>query len=206
MKNPKIITAIRHAPTNHNQKQIIAGRKDVPLSDDGRHFVKRFVKERGSMTAEKIYSSPLQRASETASILFDVPRETLNLEPLCIERNYGAMEEASRAEIEAMNISYTEVNGISHSLNPPDGETFEEVRERANQFLNILLKDTAKDIAFVAHQTFLKQFLGLLQGLNIHDSLGIDIHPLAMRRFTLVDSEVADQSELFEGVTYIKSW
>ncbi len=158
------------------------------------------------MGAEKVYSSPLQRSVETASILFDISTDKLNLEPLCIERSYGAMEGASCIEIEAMGITYKQVGGIAHSLNPPAGETFEEVRERANQFLRILLQDPAKDIAFVSHQTFLKQFLGVLQGLDVYDSLGIDIHPMAMHCFTFVDNKVVGQSEIFEGATYIKSW
>jgi len=206
MENQKIITAIRHAPSSHNAKKIIAGRKDVPLSDDGRSFAREFIQERGAMSADKIYSSPLQRSVETASILFDIPIDKLNLEPLCIERSYGEMEGASCIEIESMDITYKHVGGIAHSLNPPGGETLEKVKERANQFLSLLLKDPAKEIAFVSHQTFLKQFFGLLQGLSVHDSLGIEIYPMSVNCFTFINSKVVEQTKIFEGAVYIKSW
>lgn len=58
---------IRHGTTDWNLEGRFQGQLDIPSNDEGR-LQAQAVKERlGSATFDEIYTSPLQRASETAS-------------------------------------------------------------------------------------------------------------------------------------------
>jgi broad specificity phosphatase PhoE len=200
------ITLIRHAPTADNVGCVITGQIDTVLSLQGRTLAAAFVDQNGHLEADFLVSSPLRRATETASILFNLDPETVVTNELCIERDYGLMGGASRAEVAAMKVSYLKVGGIEHSLDPPGGETFQELRERADSFLELLLRASAERIACVTHQVFLQQLHGALRGLDPVESLAIDIHPLGIDTYTLRDRTVVDYSETFPGAEHIVSW
>jgi broad specificity phosphatase PhoE len=200
------ITLIRHAPTADNAGCVITGRTDTALSPEGRTFAAAFVDQNGHLESDFLVSSPLRRATETASILFKLDSETVVTDELCIERDYGLMEGASRTEVAAMKLSYLKVGGIEHSLDPPGGETFQELRERADSFLDLLLHASAERTACVTHQVFLQQLHGALRGLDPIESLAIDIHPLGIHTYTLRDRTVIGHSKVFAGDEHIVSW
>lgn len=200
------ITLVRHAPTADNTGRVITGRIDTVLSPVGRTLAVAFVEQNGHLEADFLVSSPLSRATETASILFNLDAETVVTDELCIERDYGLMEGASQAEVAAMKVSYVKVGGIEHSLDPPGGETFQELRERADSFLELLLHAPAERTACVTHQIFLQQLHGVLRGLDPMESLAIDIHPLGIHTYTLRDRTVVGWSEAFPGAEHVVSW
>lgn len=103
---------------------------------------------------DKIYSSPLSRAYDTAKII----SATLNLsEPekldLIIERNFGIMTWKMANEIEALcspNIIKTDT--ITYFLNPEWAETFEELIIRWKKVIDYInSKYKNKDILLVMH-------------------------------------------------------
>ena len=84
---------------------------------------------------DTIVSSHLRRARDTALQLTDVAAEDMIVTPLCAERNYGQLQGVPPhrlGEIEPKTF-YVSIGGTEHSLNPPDGETFEqfELSEKA---------------------------------------------------------------------------
>ena len=66
-----MIYIIRHGQTEKNKAKVLQGRSDVPLNDAGRQQAaevrERF--EREGISFDKIYTSPLVRAVETAQIV-----------------------------------------------------------------------------------------------------------------------------------------
>jgi alpha-ribazole phosphatase/probable phosphoglycerate mutase len=200
------ITLIRHAPTANNADAVITGRIDAPLSDEGRDFATAFVEREGHLNADVAVSSPLIRAVETASILFDLDSTTVVTNDLCIERDYGQMEGAPAEEVAAMGVTYLEAGGIRHSLDPPDGETFQEVRKRADAFREQILDTPDAHVACVTHQVFLQQLHGALRGLDIESSLAIDIAPLAICTYTVEQRSVVGWTDVFRGAEHVISW
>ena len=66
-----MIYIVRHGQTEKNKAKVLQGRSDVPLNDAGRQQAaevrERF--EREGISFDKIYTSPLVRAVETAQIV-----------------------------------------------------------------------------------------------------------------------------------------
>ena len=96
-----MIYLVRHGETDWNRARRIQGSTDIPLNDTGRAQAAAT----GSLLARRswsaVYASPLARAYETAAIIAD----ELGLPapvpvPEIVERNYGAAEGLTGAEIE----------------------------------------------------------------------------------------------------------
>jgi broad specificity phosphatase PhoE len=202
------IDTVRHAATGHNALGIISGRLDEPLSDDGRDTIRTVVEEVGSLRADVVVASPMRRTVETAQLLTGLSADAIETDPLCLERDYGRLQGLDREGVKqyADRVEYVEVGGIRHSLNPPDGESFDEVRRRAELFLDRLLAIPVESVLVVSHQVFLQQLHGLLHGLGPIDSLAIDIAPLEIDRFVLDEDGGRQHSLIHEGVRRYQSW
>jgi broad specificity phosphatase PhoE len=192
---PTTIVTIRHGTTTFAHRHVIAGRLDVPLSEQG---IAASVRLRGRLDAiapDVVVSSPLRRALDTAMLATGLAEEAIDVRPSCMERDYGRMQGLEPEEIAALEppVRYIAVGGYEHSLDPPGGETFPELRARATRFRDELLHDHAgMVIAVFTHQTFLQQFQGLLLGLDVHACLALDIGHLEMGIFTLGDGALID--------------
>lgn len=87
------IYIIRHGQTDANLRNELQGRRDVPLNEQGREQARRaraFLDERGILF-DRVYSSPLCRAVETARIVSGggVPVEK---DDRLLEMDYGPYE------------------------------------------------------------------------------------------------------------------
>lgn len=85
---------IRHGETAANRDKRYMGRLDEPLSAEGERQVRRLGEFCG---VEQAYVSPLQRAVQTASLLF--PRAQLILLPALAEMDFGCFEGRAAAEL-----------------------------------------------------------------------------------------------------------
>ena len=149
---------IRHGKTELNQKNRLQGRSDQPLNNDGLRQAAeagKWLRSRGIMV-DKIYSSPLARAIQTAKLLMDpktkngrddqvVPDNRL------IEMDYGPYEgmdlSAPAPEIleffsDFANVPAPEgmepLNAVVGRL----GDFLEEIREEA-RYCNVLISTHA---------------------------------------------------------------
>lgn len=91
---------VRHGETEWNRRHRIQGSTDIPLNDTGRAQAERTGRLLARRQWDGIYSSPLARAFETATIVANVlgmgPPETV---PELAERNYGEAEGLTGHEI-----------------------------------------------------------------------------------------------------------
>jgi probable phosphoglycerate mutase len=123
---------IRHGPTEWNARGLIQGQSDIPLSDDGRAEVRRWAL-RPDLGGFDWYSSPLQRARETAELLGCAG---CRYEPRLMEANWGEWEgwslERLRQDIGEI-FAAMEAQGLD--LQPPGGESPRMVRARLAAWL-----------------------------------------------------------------------
>jgi uncharacterized phosphatase len=136
------IYVARHGQDEDNANGILNGRRDAPLTKIGiaqAEHVARNIKDAG-LIFDRIYTSPLQRASTTAQVIA-AALQLSNPETLddLIERDFGIMtgQRQSRiAERCAPNIIATET--ITYFLDPEGAETFPQLVERARNLLDRL--------------------------------------------------------------------
>ena len=87
-----MIYIVRHGQTEKNRVRILQGRSDIPLNEEGKNqagCVRDWFQSQG-ITFDMIYSSPLQRAIETANIITD--NCPVRIDQRLIEMDYGPYE------------------------------------------------------------------------------------------------------------------
>lgn len=165
---------IRHGKTIWNGEHKIQGSADIRLTDEGRETAQLTQKVWASMGLcfDAVYSSPLQRAYETACILTahmpDIQiRKDDRLKELC----FGALEGQSFDHIR--DPQFDPEHGYFFTKperyeTPENGESLEDISIRAGSFLEDLFKQhTAGRILIVAHGTLNKALLKVLLNRKI---------------------------------------
>lgn len=198
MNNHTIINTVRHAETDYNKDKRYAGTIDVPLSETGIRDTLEASKKIRGIKIDVVITSTLKRATETARLLVG---ENIPLVPnqLCNERNYGKMQGLTEDEVKLIKpkIKYINVGGINHSLNPPQGETFESLRKRAQEFYQFIFREyQGLNILVVSHEVFLQQFHGLIRGKSWVESLAIDVPNLELTSFRLKGSRPLSENSI----------
>lgn len=155
----KKLYLLRHGQTEFNVKKLVQGRCDSPLTDLGRQqagMAAAWLKAH-NVVPDKVVSSPLGRAMDTASL---VATELLGpdtaVEPCegIIERSYGSFEEGPHDALP------TDVWDPGEDLIPFGGEGSHALQERMVGTLTNLMgaKDTETLLA-VSHGSASRQFI-----------------------------------------------
>lgn len=161
----------RHGQDRDNEAGILNGRRDEPLTKLGLEQASQLaqkIKESG-LDFYKVYSSPLQRAYQTAKIITD-NLQTNDPEKLdlLIERDFGVMTGKSRKDIVkicAPDILQAEI--ITYFLSPQGAETFPELIDRAKVLLDLIKsKHDGDKILLVTHGDFGKMLYAAYYNLD----------------------------------------
>lgn len=104
MKIPKKrFRFIRHAETDWNEKRLCQGIRDIPLNASGKAQAAAFGRKSVSLSIETLCSSPLLRATETATaILAFHPYAKLQIVDGLKERDWGDLEGISSEHMYAV--------------------------------------------------------------------------------------------------------
>ena len=171
LNNKKTVILIRHSKTELNALGIYMGcGTDAPLSEDGR---KETVKERDKIrriTGEAcVFSSPMERALETAKILFG--DRHINVEEALKEIDFGDFEGRSVKEL-TDDPGYQAWIDSGGMMTIPGGESIEEFSKRTISGLyNILRGSDSERIAIVCHGGSIMAIMSTLAGGNYFDRL-----------------------------------
>ena len=114
------IVLLRHGRTLWNRADILIGQRDIPLDVGGREEARRAVRSLTGIDA--IYSSPLSRCEESASIIGEGLGLSVTLFKGLSERHWGVFEGRPKLERD-------------RSQNPEGGETTDEFRARVAETL-----------------------------------------------------------------------
>jgi len=176
----KKIYIARHGQDEDNANKILNGRRDTPLTNIGieQASVSADKIKVLNLNLDKIYSSPLQRAFNTAKIIADklnLPKpEKLDL---LIERDFGIMTGKPINSIEkSCSPDIIKSNPIVYFLSPEGAETFEQLIFRAKDLLNWLEQNDKNDsILLLTHGDIGKMIYAEFYNLNWKDVL-VDFH------------------------------
>ena len=160
------ITLVRHGQTDMNRNNIIQGRMNNLLSDEGRKQCLELKKKLLKKHFDFCYMSPLVRTVETAMILVGDRVYTIRDDRL-LERDMGELEGCQWKNYDP--VKYWDV-----SLNCSDKgvESVSSIYERCRDFLNyIIKKHPQKDILVVTHAAPLRVIRKMLLREKIDGNL-----------------------------------
>lgn len=171
-----VLTLVRHGQTEDNAEGRWQGRRDGPLTAEGRQQVAALaqrLRRRGRFSA--VYASPLRRAVETARLLAsslgDVPMKT---DARLIEYDFGAWDGLTATELRAHR--FWDAVERDPEFTPPQGEPFGAAARRVVAALRELAASHGgARVAVVGHGLALAAALALL----------IDGDPRRAPRYTL---------------------
>lgn len=162
-----LIYLIRHGVTPWNLEKRVCGRTDIPLSEAGREQARLISQRLKPLQFDKIYSSPLKRALEAASII----GKELNIDPVIderlIEMDYGSWEGKTYSEIIENDFEiFKRWDRDPGKPGPPNGESGNEATQRIIPFLNFLTSHPTKHgIILVSHKTMCRLIVCYVLGL-----------------------------------------
>ena len=162
---------LRHGETNGNKNKILQGRIDNPLNDDGRNQAMKAREEIEGISFDAVYTSPLQRAMETAMIASGLTEEELIKDERIVEISFGDMEGnvVSRDNQVMVDFFYNPEKYVPVN----NAESYEEMLDRIKDFLQDI-EDKYKDlpdanILVVSHGALIHGIIMLVKGLEIKD-------------------------------------
>jgi 2,3-bisphosphoglycerate-dependent phosphoglycerate mutase len=179
------ILLVRHGETDWNASGRIQGHSDTPLNVAGRQQAQRAAQRLTPEPVRALYSSDLARAFETATIIGEPLGLTVVTSPRLRERQYGAWEGLTAAEIRARYPEqFTMWRARSTDFAPPQGETIRQLLTRALAELQTIARRHLNEmVVVVTHGGFcyalINHILGSVNGDRREFTIGnASIHTL----------------------------
>jgi len=133
---------VRHGETEHNRTHLALGRADVPLNNTGLRQAAALEFALAEESIAAIYSSPLQRALETAKRIAAPHDLDVIIEERLIEMDIGELEGLTGAEMVRQHPDLMEnwggPKGVTYRM-PGSNETLTDVQVRARQAVEEML-------------------------------------------------------------------
>ena len=130
---------IRHGETDWNRQNLYQGTTDVPLNDAGREQAEALAARLCGVAFDAAYTSPLQRAAETARVVLrDTSVPLMRVRELA-ELSYGAWQGRAQdagGDDPELERQWREA---PWTVKFPGGESLEEVRQRGAAALGAIL-------------------------------------------------------------------
>lgn len=156
----KKVYFVRHGQSEGNIDPVFQT-LDSPLNEKGKDQAQYIAERATNLPIEVIISSPLPRAKETAEIIAEKVKKTVEFSDLFVERKkptelfgkwYGE-ENAEHLFTKWKKSLYTS------GFRAEDGENFDDLTERAKQALEYLSKRPEKELLVTTHGWFLRTII-----------------------------------------------
>ncbi len=164
---------MRHGQDMDNSRSLINGRRDTPLTELGRAQALAVAEQLRSEEIRYAYTSPLQRAGQTASIISDsLGIGELHVEPDFIERDYGVLTGRPAADIPLHASDTFVLNDFRYVIDSPGVEDYTLLWTRAgNALRSIQNRHVGQRVLIVAHNEVIKMMRANFNGKSWEDEL-----------------------------------
>lgn len=181
------LAVLRHGPTADNVARRLQGRRDTPLSAEGRAAVRRW-RLPADLAAPNVrwVTSPLARARETAALLHPAGAGRLEVVPALIESDWGAWEGQRLADLRArdpVGMATIEARGLDRR--PPGGESPRDVQARLRTWLRLVAEGALPLTVAVTHKGVIRALLALASGWDMTDDPPVPPRDACLHRFRL---------------------
>ena len=155
---------VRHAQTDANAKHFLQGQSDGVLNETGLAQAANIAEHLRPFFIEKVYSSNQKRALATATAIANEHGLTVQTDPRLQEWNCGDWDAMPAVDFQRM----VREQGLKAStLQPPNGENFQQVRSRAQDVLGeILSQNEGKSVLICSHGDFIRSMIGVLMEID----------------------------------------
>lgn len=162
------IFLIRHGESSQNIEDVLTGVTDVPLSENGKKQCAVLARYFETIHVDKVFATPLQRAQESAKLVFP-KHQSIEIVESLIEFNYGHYEGYKRSEYSNNNDKV-----IQQWIAAPSDLTFpggDNIRDHAKRSF-IGLTDIAKMnrdsiLSCISHRTTIRLIIAQIIGLSL---------------------------------------
>jgi broad specificity phosphatase PhoE/ribonuclease HI len=189
---PTRFLMLRHGQTERNVARHYSGRGDVPLTPLGERqaqaaahrLAKRDLTIGNGVAA--VVSSPLQRCTRTAEVVAAALGARMIVHDDLVETDFGGWEGLTFAEAAARDPELHARWRTGEPVAPPDGESFDAVRERVGRLRDDLVAEYGNTtLVVVSHVTPIKALLMLAldAGVSVMFRLHLDAASLSVAEF-----------------------
>jgi len=164
-----MIIFLRHGQAENNTRRILAGRTDgVPLTKTGIEQAGNIAKYLKHIDVSAIYSSPIERASNTAKIVADYNSLNYELDDRLIEIEMGKFTRMNYDDMFAKHgnvfLKFYENDPI---IAEHEVETFPHVQERVRDMVDyVIKKHKNQNVVLVTHMDPIKSMLSTIMELK----------------------------------------
>lgn len=170
---------VRHGETEYNKQRQLMGQKiDAPLDSQGlqqAHLVAARLPQEFSM----VYSSPLQRAAQTALVIADFFDKNIEISQELKERDFGSLSGKTWEQIEqetGSKLSQADAD-LQYDYRDFGGESAEQVKERLLSFLETVKSKHQNDtVVVVTHFGIIALMNSLYPRTEMFDLSNSSVH------------------------------
>lgn len=180
---PTTILLIRHGetPLTPHRKFSGDGPLNPSLTDIGREQAKKVARAIKQYKPDVLIASPLARAQETAQEISQLTGLPITTDPIWIEQSFGLWDGLSVEEVKSQYPQEYKHWVAATSYKPPQGESYDEVRDRAIQAIESVASDYVnKTIAVVTHNGVIKTAVTAAINAPAESLFNIDISPCSI--------------------------
>ena len=160
-----IIWLTRHGQTNLNHSRLMQGRLDEPLNETGirqaEQMRKQILEKYPDIRFDAVYSSPLNRAVTTASIIGGVPRESVIQDERILEADFGRYERKYYYLLGPSMTLYWALPEVFPA--PKTVESISSMVGRSRDFLQELESKDYENVLAVCHGGILRALCGYME-------------------------------------------
>lgn len=180
MTSPTTILLIRHGSNPKVGKGLTGWLAGVSLDENGRRQAEAVASALSAQTLDAIYSSPLERALETAEPLALVKGLRIIPDPSFGEVRFGDWQGKDFIEIEKDPI-WRRFNDFRSGTRAPNGELMLETQARmVAGLLNIATRHPGECVAVFSHADAIKSAVCWILGIPLDFHLRLEILPASV--------------------------
>jgi probable phosphoglycerate mutase len=179
------IILARHGETEWNVKDIFRGLADIALSNNGLKQAEKLARYLSSRKIEAVYSSPLQRARQTAELIARHHRLDVLVTPGLIDVNYGEWQGLLATQVqEKYPELYTLWSNQPQRVRIPGGDRLSQVRRRSRAVVAEVINKYSGTVVLVSHRAVNQVLICALLGLSTSHFWNVKLDVAGTTTFT----------------------
>lgn len=171
---------IRHAVTDSVGKRLSGRKPSVHLNERGRAQAEDLARRLAHLPIARIYSSPLERAIETAQPLAQRLNQEVVIDEGLVELHCGEWTDCTFEALRERP-EFQRFNAFRSASRIPGGESMLEAQTRMVNFIERLYADHAHEtVALVGHSDLIKATLAYYAGMPLDMMQRLEISPASV--------------------------